>query len=96
MTAPLSPANRPAVGDVVAWRRTGSDWAFGVVELLDRVRAEVRVIAGSPSKTASRPYSGLLTVLTAEVFAYGLDQSLQQALAALDGAGREQTGAERQ
>lgn len=79
-------AQRPQVGDVVAWRREGTHWAYGTVTSADRVRAEVRVIHGSPSKSASRPYSGLVLVLPADTFAYGLDQALRGALAALDGA----------
>lgn len=83
----MSPEQHPEVGDVVAWRRAGAGWAYGIVESPGRVSAAVRVIAGAPSKTASRPYSGLVLVLTSSTFIGGLDQCLQQALAALDGDG---------
>lgn len=82
----MTAAWRPQVGDVVAWRREGTAWAFGVVTSPGKVRAEVRVIWGAPSNRASRPYSGMVPVLTSRQFVDGLHGALSQALTARDGA----------
>lgn len=85
--ASMTTSPRPQVGDVVAWRRTPGGHAFGVVQVVDHAGAEVRVIHGSPSKTARRPLSAFVVVLSASRFVDGLERALHDALQALDGAG---------